>query len=140
MRRWIVFFFQAEDGIRDKLVTGVQTCALPISPAGISKLPPARRHARHLSPGQPDVLRHPAGRRLPESLRSLSDASEREARDSEWLRHWDELRLRRRRTPRPAAWTVLCWRNLFAPILVGRSRPQYCGAHADLLQELHRNQ
>src|SRR2546423_14030965 len=26
-----IFFFQAEDGIRDKLVTGVQTCALPIS-------------------------------------------------------------------------------------------------------------
>ena len=25
------FFFQAEDGIRDGLVTGVQTCALPIS-------------------------------------------------------------------------------------------------------------
>src|SRR5687767_231307 len=24
------YFFQAEDGIRDKLVTGVQTCALPI--------------------------------------------------------------------------------------------------------------
>src|SRR5207248_5124924 len=26
------FFFQAEDGIRDRTVTGVQTCALPISP------------------------------------------------------------------------------------------------------------
>src|SRR2546423_2230350 len=26
----LFFFFQAEDGIRDKLVTGVQTCALPI--------------------------------------------------------------------------------------------------------------
>src|SRR3712207_7429095 len=26
-----VFFFQAEDGIRDIGVTGVQTCALPIS-------------------------------------------------------------------------------------------------------------
>src|SRR5258706_10691134 len=26
------FFFQAEDGIRDWSVTGVQTCALPISP------------------------------------------------------------------------------------------------------------
>src|SRR5207244_9848254 len=26
-----IFFFQAEDGIRDDLVTGVQTCALPIS-------------------------------------------------------------------------------------------------------------
>src|SRR5687767_826534 len=29
-RRLLFFFFQAEDGIRDKLVTGVQTCALPI--------------------------------------------------------------------------------------------------------------
>src|SRR5690606_40397743 len=28
---WIFFFFQAEDGIRDFHVTGVQTCALPIS-------------------------------------------------------------------------------------------------------------
>src|SRR5207253_3473260 len=28
------FFFQAEDGIRDGHVTGVQTCALPISLAG----------------------------------------------------------------------------------------------------------
>src|SRR5256886_5046205 len=28
------FFFQAEDGIRDLTVTGVQTCALPISPPG----------------------------------------------------------------------------------------------------------
>src|SRR5207245_5288134 len=27
----VVFFFQAEDGIRDATVTGVQTCALPIS-------------------------------------------------------------------------------------------------------------
>ena len=26
----LVVFFQAEDGIRDRLVTGVQTCALPI--------------------------------------------------------------------------------------------------------------
>src|SRR5216684_7631825 len=26
-----IFFFQAEDGIRDVAVTGVQTCALPIS-------------------------------------------------------------------------------------------------------------
>src|SRR5207244_10439941 len=31
----IYFFFQAEDGIRDDLVTGVQTCALPISLPGI---------------------------------------------------------------------------------------------------------
>src|SRR5689334_24779408 len=35
-RLWIVsfFFFQAEDGIRDGTVTGVQTCALPILARG----------------------------------------------------------------------------------------------------------
>src|SRR5690348_18191953 len=35
------FFFQAEDGIRDRRVTGVQTCALPISAAD------AAAHLRH---------------------------------------------------------------------------------------------
>src|SRR4051794_41645652 len=33
------FFFQAEDGIRDGRVTGVQTCALPISLHGVALLP-----------------------------------------------------------------------------------------------------
>src|SRR5438552_14281703 len=32
-----IFFFQAEDGIRDDLVTGVQTCALPISEAAVPR-------------------------------------------------------------------------------------------------------
>src|SRR2546429_80642 len=35
----LCFFFQAEDGIRDVAVTGVQTCALPILPAGSAPLP-----------------------------------------------------------------------------------------------------
>src|SRR5207248_8588264 len=30
----VFFFFQAEDGIRDRTVTGVQTCALPIYAVG----------------------------------------------------------------------------------------------------------
>src|SRR5207237_2112490 len=30
LREILIFFFQAEDGIRDSSVTGVQTCALPI--------------------------------------------------------------------------------------------------------------
>src|SRR5437868_15214853 len=36
------FFFQAEDGIRDRNVTGVQTCALPISarPGPTTPTPP----------------------------------------------------------------------------------------------------
>src|SRR3989441_3174642 len=38
---FVFFFFQAEDGIRDKLVTGVQTCALPIS----TQFAPARDFA-----------------------------------------------------------------------------------------------
>src|SRR3989440_4408425 len=33
------FFFQAEDGIRDLIVTGVQTCALPICAAGVLHIP-----------------------------------------------------------------------------------------------------
>src|SRR2546430_9654601 len=39
------FFFQAEDGIRDLTVTGVQTCALPISIAVSTSCPeePTRR-------------------------------------------------------------------------------------------------
>src|SRR5699024_12199046 len=32
------FFFQAEDGIRDRNVTGVQTCALPIYPERHKKI------------------------------------------------------------------------------------------------------
>src|SRR5437868_15386137 len=34
-----VFFFQAEDGVRDRNVTGVQTCALPICRQGQDDLP-----------------------------------------------------------------------------------------------------
>src|SRR6266478_9162222 len=40
---WVFFFFQAEDGIRDLTVTGVQTCALPISLAAGSLEPGRRR-------------------------------------------------------------------------------------------------
>src|SRR5690606_39983051 len=32
----VIFFFQAEDGIRDFHVTGVQTCALPISDGSLN--------------------------------------------------------------------------------------------------------
>src|SRR2546430_8180540 len=41
------FFFQAEDGIRDLTVTGVQTCALPIFPGeGRGRVPSGRRANR----------------------------------------------------------------------------------------------
>src|SRR2546422_6883269 len=60
-----VFFFQAEDGIRDVAVTGVQTCALPISSTGTvfpsvsvmvrSYRSPTRRAEMSLRRGSPDV-------------------------------------------------------------------------------------
>src|SRR3712207_7380189 len=60
MRRWLVFyiFFQAEDGIRDIGVTGVQTCALPIYaqlPVGARGL--ADRLGREIGEADRDVHR-----------------------------------------------------------------------------------
>src|SRR5690349_24428234 len=53
------FFFQAEDGIRDLYVTGVKTCALPISglqstcPRSMSSRLTPRRRQPTLSPAWP---------------------------------------------------------------------------------------
>src|SRR5687767_7625122 len=56
----IFFFFQAEDGIRDKLVTGVQTCALPICrqlPAVLDLGPLHQRdRAEGDHPGDPSAI------------------------------------------------------------------------------------
>src|SRR5438034_282093 len=41
-----IFFFQAEDGIRDHCVTGVQTCALPIWSQTIAPTPAGSRSGR----------------------------------------------------------------------------------------------
>src|SRR5690349_24508507 len=56
------FFFQAEDGIRDLYVTGVQTCALPIFRAGggagpLSSWERARRERARASSGTDPLLR-----------------------------------------------------------------------------------
>src|SRR5690349_21578599 len=40
---FFLFFFQAEDGIRDLYVTGVQTCALPISRSAAAEAAAGRR-------------------------------------------------------------------------------------------------
>src|SRR5256885_4101109 len=44
----LFFFFQAEDGIRDYKVTGVQTCALPISAASVGLRAPPKTSAPSL--------------------------------------------------------------------------------------------
>src|SRR5205823_7208610 len=44
------FFFQAEDGIRDKLVTRVQTCALPIYGTELRRLTDGGKENNWLGP------------------------------------------------------------------------------------------
>src|SRR5437667_7825351 len=51
------FFFQAEDGIRDRDVTGAQTCALPISQQ--------RRDRLHRQPDQPGRVAAAVAQREP---------------------------------------------------------------------------
>src|SRR5207244_6200992 len=60
-----VFFFQAEDGIRDDLVTGVQTCALPISEGGVGS---TGRDAGDTEVGPPVARGVEARREVPERL------------------------------------------------------------------------
>src|SRR5437764_3940785 len=64
------FFFQAEDGIRDTSVTGVQTCALPIS-SGLRAL--------SASPGRSDRRRSARGARGPGPRRRSQRAASRRA-------------------------------------------------------------
>src|SRR2546426_9325773 len=83
------FFFQAEDGIRDYKVTGVQTCALPISVAH------PRRGRAKLSPHDPrsDLLC---------DERSRTGGTEGQGR-----RGADDLSTRRRPAPRARAAAVV---------------------------------
>src|SRR5687768_17689693 len=56
MEVYFVFFFQAEDGIRDVAVTGVQTCALPIcSRLAISTARGPSGASQRTSPPVPDI-------------------------------------------------------------------------------------
>src|SRR5699024_11376893 len=79
----LVFFFQAEDGIRDRNVTGVQTCALPICctcvygsiPPGILYPSGRLEYLRgHLQLKQTTVVLH--GRLQVSSSASHADTSE----------------------------------------------------------------
>src|SRR3712207_7040568 len=65
-----MFFFQAEDGIRDIGVTGVQTCALPILELGslkeaVERLPERHQHVL--------IRRYGLGDRDTATLAELSD-------------------------------------------------------------------
>src|SRR2546430_661621 len=79
------FFFQAEDGIRDLTVTGVQTCALPImaephasgeairAPSGTGRM--ARRHRGEIFSVYQRSLRLPARNALRARMTSARASS-----------------------------------------------------------------
>src|SRR5205823_9585845 len=86
------FFFQAEDGIRDKLVTGVQTCALPIAHASSNSDLTARAGPR----ASRDLPRHDVSVRSESrpQLEVHEDADRRAAAV-------EQLQLRRHQVQRP---------------------------------------
>src|SRR5437762_14062534 len=75
----MLFFFQAEDGIRDTSVTGVQTCALPISARYVSSTSAPAGHGRGI-------------RRVTLTARRCGRRSEERRVGKEW-RCWWALRL-----------------------------------------------
>src|SRR5438105_11447527 len=91
----MLFFFQADDGIRDPLVTGVQTCALPIY---------GDAEGSHQHP--PDAVRQPgdAAADLAVSLRGAVGPGRLAARSEErrvgkecrsrWWRHHEKKKSR----------------------------------------------
>src|SRR5207244_5356262 len=96
-----VFFFQAEDGIRDDLVTGVQTCALPISvPQALNRLRESGAQRMLVLPLFPQYCGATTGavydqvngelrrwRWLPE-LRFVAERSEERRVGKEWRSGW----------------------------------------------------
>src|SRR5439155_13319512 len=106
----LIFFFQAEDGIRDGHVTGVQTCALPISRAGGGRAARAARRAARprarLVAGdgarrlvRPAALRagHPRGGRVIDEKAQELRSEERRVGKEGRCRWWGEYEKKRRR-------------------------------------------
>src|SRR5207245_10017347 len=93
------FFFHAEDGIRDATVTGVQTCALPISHlrqrhGGEQRAvldAPRRRPRSRGRAGAAGPLEHRAARHMRVPLRS-----EERRVGKEWRTRWGAERLKNR--------------------------------------------
>src|SRR5262249_57097124 len=89
----LMFFFQAEDGIRDWSVTGVQTCALPISngttssqprPAAAVKVAPVHHLAALPKRGVLVSGTSLAGVRLGDTMAAVRSRSEERRVGKEW--------------------------------------------------------
>src|SRR5439155_17962759 len=87
---FLVFFFQAEDGIRDGHVTGVQTCALPIYAAADGRRRRFARGGRRRSRGPRDMSGRAGPGGLGASARPASSGRRSEERrvGKEWRSGW----------------------------------------------------
>src|SRR5207245_6954675 len=87
-----VFFFQAEDGIRDATVTGVQTCALPI--CGDPRPAPAAAvradEVRHVEPRVPLPRRRARGALDAAPRAALPGAGGASLRHDDWVRQIEQ--------------------------------------------------
>src|SRR5438046_5304066 len=81
---YVFFFFQAEDGIRDWSVTGVQTCALPISLSRVISPPSSPR-------GWGGVIRAPRSeeRRVGKEYRSRWSTDHEKKKKTETNVEWN---------------------------------------------------
>src|SRR5699024_11462443 len=106
----LLFFFQAEDGIRDRNVTGVQTCALPIYGAvarragrGAAGPHPRPRRGRFLVGGVEAAGGPPPGAPPPAALGDRTRRPPREIGRASWREREAAARPPRagQRQPRP---------------------------------------
>src|SRR3989454_8665141 len=88
------FFFQAEDGIRDYKVTGVQTCALPISREGLGLTQVGAADGADLHAGQASQHRE---------VGALSDRARADHRHADRVAHFGVPGLLSRE---PAQWYI----------------------------------
>src|SRR5258708_16678929 len=86
---FLFFFFQAEDGIRDDLVTGVQTCALPICELGRS----AEERRAAMTEDSLLLIESRLGIRLPESYRALHHRHADRLQKLDWSGRSEERRV-----------------------------------------------
>src|SRR6266403_5948661 len=132
------FFFQAEDGIRDLYVTGVQTCALPISHF-VEHVGNAARHARaEIAPGRAEhddvapghVLAAMVAHRLDDRIRAAVAHGKALARHAADVRLTarravkadvadDDVLLRNERGPGRREYDDLAARESLAEVIVG---------------------
>src|SRR5688572_33165708 len=95
----VFFFFQAEGGIRDLTVTGVQTCALPISPSDLRALRGEHRR-KATTTSQPTISRAARSRA---ARRSEERRVGKECRSRWTAQHQIQNHALLHRLPRPTA-------------------------------------